>query len=147
MASKIELLVNVDVPDLGAATKFYCDAFGFEPGRRFGEYALELLGAAVPLYLLVKAAGTRATQADPHQGHERTTLRSYERHWTPVHIDLAVADVAAARARALAAGATAEGEISEHAWGLMAMLADPFGNGVCLLELRGRGYDAIASPP
>jgi hypothetical protein len=24
------------------------------------------------------------------------------------------------------------------------MLADPFGNGFCLLEFRGRGYDEIA---
>jgi predicted enzyme related to lactoylglutathione lyase len=151
MANEIELLVNVDVPDLEAATKFYTEAFGFRVGRRLGTGAIELLGAAVPLYLLVKAAGTRATEAATGRGGSGAAgagaQRSYERHWTPVHIDLAVADVAAARARALAAGATAEGEISEHAWGRMALLADPFGHGVCLLQWTGRGYDAIASPP
>jgi hypothetical protein len=28
----------------------------------------------------------------------------------------------------------------------MANLADPFGHGFCLLELRGRGYDEILQP-
>jgi uncharacterized glyoxalase superfamily protein PhnB len=136
MADSIQLLVNVDVPNLEAATKFYTEAFGFRVGRRLGGGAVELLGAGAPVYLLKKRAGSRATDAAPG-------VRSYERHWTPVHLDLAVTDVAQARQRALAAGATAEGEISEHAWGLMAMLADPFGHGVCLLEFRGEGYDAI----
>jgi hypothetical protein len=26
----------------------------------------------------------------------------------------------------------------------LALLADPFGNGFCLLQFTGRGYDAIA---
>jgi uncharacterized glyoxalase superfamily protein PhnB len=139
MASAIELLVNLDVPDLDAALKFYTEAFGFHVGRRFGRHAVELLGAGVPIYLLVKAAGTRVSTTSSAQ-------RSYGRHWTPVHLDLAVADVARARGRALAAGATAEGEIREQSWGLMALLADPFGHGVCLLEFRGRGYDALVEP-
>jgi predicted enzyme related to lactoylglutathione lyase len=139
MASEVELLVNVDVPELGAATAFYTRAFGFRVGRRFGDAALELLGAGVPVYLLVKAPGTPASEYGNGQ-------RSYTRHWTPVHIDLVVQDVAWARERALAAGATAEGEISKRAWGLMAMLADPYGHGICLLEFRGPGYDAIVAP-
>jgi predicted enzyme related to lactoylglutathione lyase len=144
VTNDVELLVNVDVPDLGAATRFYTEAFGFRVGRRFGAHALELLGAAVPLYLLVQAPGTRPTPAGRGTA---MAPRSYERHWTPVHIDLAVADVAAARERAIAAGATAEGEILERAWGRMALLADPFGHGVCLLQFTGRGYDAIVSEP
>jgi lactoylglutathione lyase len=139
MASAVELLVNIDVPDLGAAMKFYTEAFGFHVGRRFGEHAVELLGAGVPLYLLVKPAGTVASEKSSAQ-------RSYDRHWTPVHLDLAVPNLAHAHERAVAAGATPEGEISEQPWGLMALLADPFGHGVCLLEFRGRGYDALASP-
>jgi len=27
----------------------------------------------------------------------------------------------------------------------MAVLSDPFGNGLCLLQLEGRGYDEIAT--
>jgi predicted enzyme related to lactoylglutathione lyase len=60
-----------------------------------------------------------------------------------VHLDFVVDDVEAATKRALAAGATLEQEAQAHAYGRLAMLADPFGNGFCLLEFRGRGYDEI----
>lgn len=139
MPEAIQLLVNIDVPDLEAATEFYVEAFGFCVGRRLGA-GIELLGAGVPLYLLAKPQGSRAADTSSAE-------RSYGRHWTPVHLDLAVPDVERARARALASGATAEGEISDHVWGRMARLADPYGHGVCLLEFRGRGYDALCDEP
>src|SRR5439155_1741499 len=68
------------------------------------------------------------------------SLRDYRRHWTPVHLDWPVAELDAAVGRAQAAGATLEGGIREKKWGRLAILADPFGNGFCLLEFRGRGY-------
>ena len=136
MSDAIQLLVNIDVPDLDAATEFYVEAFGFRVGRRLGGAGVELLGAGAPLYLLPKAAGSPAAETT-------RAARTYDRHWTPVHLDIAVPDVAKARARALAAGATAEGDISDHVWGRMARLADPYGHGVCLIEFRGRGYDAL----
>jgi hypothetical protein len=34
--------------------------------------------------------------------------------------------------------------VQTHAWGRIALLADPFGNGFCLLQFTGRGYDEIA---
>ena len=71
------LLVNVDVPDLAEAERFYVRAFGLRVGRRFGEGAVELLGAEAPLYLLRKSAGTA-----PHAS--ATAVRDYARHWTPV---------------------------------------------------------------
>jgi predicted enzyme related to lactoylglutathione lyase len=37
-----------------------------------------------------------------------------------------------------------ESEVQTHAWGRLALLADPFGNGFCLLQFTGRGYDEIA---
>jgi uncharacterized glyoxalase superfamily protein PhnB len=60
--------------------------------------------------------------------------RRYERHWTPVHIDVHVADVKAALARAIEAGASQEQlfESTEH--GSAAFCSDPFGHGFCLLE-------------
>jgi len=137
MSDPIQLLINIDVPDLDAATAFYVEAFGFRVGRRLDSAGVELLGGGVPVYLLPKAAGSPAAETTGAQ-------RSYERHWTPVHLDISVPDVEKARARALAAGATAEGEISDHVWGRMARLADPYGHGVCLIEFRGRGYDALA---
>jgi uncharacterized glyoxalase superfamily protein PhnB len=135
-ADEVQIVINLDVPDLQAAQAFYTAAFGFRVGRRLGASTLELLGGAVPLYLLEKTAGSQASAGASAQ-------RTYERHWTPVHLDLVVRDVVRARERALAAGARAEGEISQHVWGHMAMLADPFGHGVCLIEFRNRGYDEL----
>jgi predicted enzyme related to lactoylglutathione lyase len=131
----MNLLVNIDVADVAKATRFYCDALGLKVGRRF-DGAIELLGSGAPIYLLEKAAGTRAF-AD---GGER----DYQRHWTPVHLDFAVTDLPRAVARAKAAGAALEQDIEAKTWGRIAMLADPFGNGFCLIEFTGRGYDEIA---
>jgi lactoylglutathione lyase len=133
-----QLLVNIDVPDVAAATDFYTRALGLTVGRRFGAGAVELLGAAAPIYLLRKKAAT-----PPFAG--ATTMREYARHWTPVHLDFAVEALEPAVARAVAAGARTEGDIVESAWGRMALLADPFGHGLCLLEFSERGYDAIAT--
>lgn len=134
----MRLLANIDVDHLDRATTFYSTGLGLSIGRRFGAVAIELLGAGAPIYLLVKPAGTPPVPGASFQ-------RDYARHWTPVHLDFAVDDLVAARARALAAGATAEGEIETHAWGTIAYLADPFGNGFCLLQFSARGYDAIAT--
>jgi predicted enzyme related to lactoylglutathione lyase len=131
-----ELLVNIDVADLEKAESFYCTAFGLHAARRFDD-AVELLGATAPIYLLAKHAGTQATLATPQK-------RDYGRHWTPVHLDFVVPDLPAALARATAAGATVESEVKTQAWGRIALLADPFGNGFCLLQFIGRGYDEIA---
>jgi predicted enzyme related to lactoylglutathione lyase len=130
------LLVNVDVDDLDTATRFYCAACELRVGRRF-DGAAELLGASAPIYLLSKAPGTRATPVSDEK-------RRYGRHWTPVHLDFVVENVEQALVRAKAAGATAESGIESHAWGRLALLADPFGNGFCLLQFTGRGYDEIA---
>jgi len=131
------LLVNVDVDDLDTATRFYCAAVGLEVGRRF-EGAAELLGASAPIYLLSKAPGTRAAPGSDDR-------RRYERHWTPVHLDFVVDDLERALARAEGAGASLEGGIENHPWGRLALLADPFGNGFCLLQFTRRGYDEIAT--
>jgi catechol 2,3-dioxygenase-like lactoylglutathione lyase family enzyme len=134
----MNLIVNIDVPDLDAATRFYVDAFELRVGRRLGGLGVELLGAAVPIYLLPKAEGSAPFANATEQRH-------YQRHWTPVHLDIVVGDLGAALARALASGARDAGGVSEHVWGRMALLADPFGHGFCLIELRGRGYDEIAT--
>jgi len=132
----VSLLVNIDVDDLESATRFYCEGLGLKIGRRFDGW-IELVGAAAPIYLLPKAAGTPVSPAS-------SQARDYRRHWTPVHLDFAVTDVRAAIERALLAGATLERDVTTHAYGLLALLSDPFGNGFCLIEFRGRGYDAIA---
>jgi lactoylglutathione lyase len=136
---KASLLVNIDVADLAAARDFYVAAFGWTVGRRLGPTVLEILGAEVPIYLLAQPAGTpSAPGAAP---------RSYERHWTPVHLDVAVEDLDTALTRALGAGAKQESEILEQVWGRLVRLADPFGNGLCLLQFLGKGYDELLSEP
>ena len=71
--------------------------------------------------------------------------RSYRRHWTPVHLDFVVTDLDAAVERAVAAGAVLEAPTVGRTWGRIAMFADPFGHGFCLLEFSEQGYDAIGN--
>ncbi|HTK01438.1 MAG TPA: VOC family protein [Bordetella sp.] len=136
----MDLLINIDVDDIPRAEAFYRNAFGLTAGRRFGLDGVEMLGAAVPVYLLKKAAGT---QPAPHVVAGRT----YDRHWTPVHLDIVVDDCDAAVAKAVAAGAKIEAQPVTQSWGRLARLADPFGHGLCILQFLGQGYDAICTAP
>ena len=133
------LLVNIDVDDLKKAVQFYCSALDLTVGRRFGHDAVELVGANAPIYLLAKPNGTVASATSRH-------LRSYARHWTPVHLDFVVDSIESAVDKARNAGARLEGNVRSNTWGKIAMLADPFGHGICLIEFVGRGYDEIATP-
>ena len=131
-----QVLINLDVDDLERAVRFYTEGLGLSVGRRFDAGFVELLGAQAPIYLLHKAAGTEPFQnADPR--------RTYARHWTPLHLDFVVAELDAALARALGAGAVLEAPPSQHAYGRLALLRDPFGHGFCLLQFEGRGYDEL----
>ena len=130
----MNLLLNIDVPDVETALRFYTTAFDLKIGRRFGADFVELLGWPAPVYLLTKAAGTIGAGGDP---------RRYSRHWTPVHTDIVVENVDVAVERAVAAGAKLEAAAKDAAWGRIAMLADPFGHGFCLLQFNERGYDAL----
>lgn len=130
------VLVNIDVPDLDRAIEFYARALGLRLGRRFGSGFAELLGAEVPIYLLESGAGSKPFKA-------ASSGRDYGPHWTPLHLDFVVPDLDVALARALEAGAVCELEPSTHAYGRLAVLRDPFGHGLCLLQFEGRGYDAL----
>ena len=134
----MDLLVNLDVDDLARAIRFYETAFELKVGRRFGDAGVEMLGCTSPIYLLVKAAHTQASDTT-------TETRHYERHWTPVHLDFVVADIDAAVSRALEAGAQLERPVATQRWGKLALMADPFGHGFCVIEFVGRGYDEIAT--
>jgi predicted enzyme related to lactoylglutathione lyase len=136
----VNLLVNVDVDDLAAAESFYASVFGLRPGRRLGDGGVEMLGAAAPIWLLAKLAGTAPSPT-------ATDVRRYGRHWTPVHLDFVVAEIDVAVAGAIAAGALLETPVSTHEWGRIAVMADPFGHGFCFVQFLGRGYDEIATPP
>jgi predicted enzyme related to lactoylglutathione lyase len=134
----MNFLVNIDVDDLLKALNFYSQAFDLTVGRRCGDDWVEMLGGSAPIYLLVKCSGTLPAS---HSG----ATRSYDRHWTPVHLDFVVQDIETAVQKASNAGATLEQEVQANAWGKLALMADPFGNGFCLLQFTGRGYDEIAT--
>ena len=132
------LLINIDVPDLTAGEHFYTNALGLTAARRFDDDIVELTGCEVPIYLILKPAGSAT-------GPGGGDFRHYNRHWTPVHPDFSVADLGDAIARARAAGAVQEGETLALPYGRQAMFADPFGNGFCLIEFNEQGYDALVT--
>ena len=134
-----DLMVNIDVDDLAKAVTFYTATFGLTVGRRFGADMVELLGASSPIYLLAKPAGSAAFKGAGQR-------RDYSRHWTPVHLDFVVDDISAAVERATACGAVLEAPVKSAAWGDLALMSDPFGHGLCLVQFRNRGYDEIADP-
>lgn len=129
------VLINVDVPDLRGAVAFYTGAFGLMVRRRLDARAVEPAGWPVPLFLLQQEAGSVGAGGD---------RRTYERHWTPVHPDVVVDDIAGALSRAVGAGARVERDVQAQVWGKTAVLADPFGHGLCLIEFLNRGHDEIA---
>jgi predicted enzyme related to lactoylglutathione lyase len=131
------VLINIDVDNLEKAVAFYSEAFGLTVGRRFGEGAVEMLGAEARIYLLAKGDGTVANSSTEQR-------RDYRRHWTPMHLDFAVEDIDVAVKRATEAGATLEAPVKSSSWGKLALMADPFGHGFCLVQFVGRGYDEIA---
>jgi uncharacterized glyoxalase superfamily protein PhnB len=96
-----------------------------------------MLGSSVPIYLLVKQAGTPASDT-------MSQVRNYERHWTPTHLDFVVEEIEGAVQKAIQAGAQLEKPITTHKWGKLALMADPFGHGFCFIQFLGRGYDEIA---
>jgi predicted enzyme related to lactoylglutathione lyase len=134
----VKLLVNIDVDDLEKGIAFYEKAFGLHLSQRlFGGTVAELIGTSTHIHLLSKPSGTSASPC-------ASLPRDYHRHWTPVHLDFEVEDVAAAVQRAETAGAKVESEIQTFPWGRIAMMSDPFGHGFCMLQFSGRGYDEVA---
>lgn len=133
----MQLYVNIDVDDVEQAIAFYTEGLGLQLSRRlFDGQVAELSGASSPIQLLQKAPASVTAQG--------AAKRDYARHWTPVHLDFCVDDLDAALQRVLAAGAVLEGEVREHAWGRIATVGDPFGHGLCLMQLAPGGYANVA---
>jgi predicted enzyme related to lactoylglutathione lyase len=133
------LIINVDVPDLGAAIAFYEAGLGFKLRRKlFAGSVAEMESAFGRLFLLQQPAGSTAVP-------NTSILRDYSNHWTPVHLDIAVDDLPSAVSRALAAGARVSDSASRHAFGSIARMRDPFGHGFCLIEFSEAGYDAAVT--
>jgi hypothetical protein len=123
----MRIAVSVDVPDLGQGLAFW-GALGFAEEMRPYPGLVVVAQGTARLLLLERPAGSL-----PHVGG---APRDYARHWTPVHLDLHVDDPAALRDRALAAGATLEAWHDRPGYPQVAMMADPFGHGFCLIGPR-----------
>jgi predicted enzyme related to lactoylglutathione lyase len=126
----------IEVADLERGIAFYCDVLGLTLQRRLRPSWVELGGANTSIFLL----GNRPSTADLGG---KAVARSFERHWTPVHLDFIVPDLDLAVARALASGASLDREIQTREYGRMANMADPFGNGFDLIEFNRGGYDVL----
>jgi hypothetical protein len=94
----------------------------------------ELAGASCVIYLLANAGGTRVTSI------ESVDVRRYSRHWTPIHMDFVVDDVADSASRAISAGAIQESECIEWRGSKCITFSDPFGHGFCLIEFIDETY-------
>ena len=130
----------IEVTDAALGVDFYCNGLGLMLKRRLSPTWIELGGAALPIFLLanrppVADLGTRNVQ------------RSYERHWTPVHLDFIVADLDATVSRLTVMGASLDREVKIREYGRIANMADPFGNGFDLIEFSGAGYEAVSRNP
>ncbi len=121
--------VSIDVPDLEAGLRFYGSVFGFsESARPFPAMAI-LDGNNVTVCMHQKAEGSQSSPGG-------TELRRYQRHWTPVHLDLHVAEFDAALAKVRAEGGVIESEFRTQGPKPAAFCSDPFGNGFCVIGER-----------
>jgi predicted enzyme related to lactoylglutathione lyase len=129
----MRIVINIDVPELAPAIEFYCAALELTHSRSFDDDVAELTGASSVIYLLAKDAGSNASSASQEARH-------YVRHWTPVHIDFVVDDLAAAAVRAKNAGAHQESECVDWRGSKCITFSDPFGHGFCLIAFADGTY-------
>lgn len=121
--------VSIDVPDLEAGLRFYGDVFGFvEKARPFPTMAI-LDANNLSVCMHAKSAGTKSSAGG-------TDPRRYERHWTPVHLDLHVEDFDAVLTKVREGGGAIENEYRTQGPKLAAFCCDPFGNGFCVIAER-----------
>jgi|SRR5215831_19818045 len=125
----ISVGISIDVPNLADGIRFYSEAFGFKKKSEPVPGVVVLRAGELEMCLLEKPAGSSPS---PNTREKRR----YERHWTPVHIDLHVDDLKKTLASALKAGAKQEELFENVEHGSAAFCSDPFGHGFCLIERR-----------
>jgi len=127
----ISVSVSIDVPSLAEGIAFYCAAFGFSKKAEPVPGVAVLEGLNVELVLLEKPAGS---QPSPRTKDRRT----YERHWSPVHLDLHVDDLHAVLEKVEGLGAKREQVFENPEHGSAAFCSDPFGHGFCLIARKAK---------
>lgn len=125
----ISVSISIDVPDLADGVRFYASAFGFSKTAEPVPGGVVLAAGNTEICLLEKRAGSKPSS-------QTQETRRYERHWTPVHLDIHVDDLKTALAKALDAGATREQVLESREHESVAFCSDPFGHGFCLIERK-----------
>jgi len=120
-----KITVCIDVPDKEKAIQFYTKGLGCELVKQNSDY-VELNTDGLTIYLSKQAPGTNPLI-------QEKAVRSYERHWTPVHLDFIVSNIEECITTVLEYGGVKEGSKNGD-WGSAVFCSDPFGNGFCILE-------------
>ena len=129
MTERPSVHVSIDVPHLEDGLRFYESVFGFvETARPFPTMAI-LDANNVTVCMHAKAAGSTPSP-------DTTDKRTYQRHWTPVHLDLHVHDFDGVLAKIRSAGGRIETEYRDQGPRPAAFCSDPFGNGFCVIGER-----------
>lgn len=120
-----KISVCIDVSEMEKAIQFYTKALGCELVQKKEQYT-ELVADGLTIYLAENATGTNPLI-------NGQAVRSYDRHWTPVHLDIHVSDLARCVSLIEELGGVKEEEKTGD-WGAVAFCADPFGNGFCVMQ-------------
>lgn len=122
-----KISVCIDVSEMDKAIQFYTKVFCCELVKKEDKYS-ELKVDGLTMYLGLSEAGTNPLIAGK-------AVRNYERHWTPVHLDVAVENLTQCISLVEELGGITEGEKSGD-WGSIAFCSDPFGNGFCMMQYK-----------
>ncbi len=136
----MRMIVNIDVPEIAPAVRFYSEAVGLQLKRMLDDDVAEMTGFSSAIYLLKHPAASRTSA-------KSQTQRDYSRHWTPVHIDFVVDNVDDAARQAEAAGATRESDCIDWRGSRCITFSDPFGHGFCLIEFAADTYTDLDTDP
>lgn len=117
--------VCIDVSNMENAITFYTQSLGCELVKEGEEYT-ELSFDGLKMYLAKRESGSNPLIIGE-------SSRSFERHWTPVHLDFHVSDIKNCVDKIIELGGIKEKESSGD-WGSVAFCADPFGNGFCVMK-------------
>jgi len=123
----LKISICIDVSSKQVAIPFYTQALGFEFVNENDEY-VQLSANGQTIYLGEKSQGSNPLI-------EGEAVRNFDRHWTPVHLDISVDDITKCIGQILKLGGKVEGEKNGD-WGSIAFCADPFGNGFCIMQLN-----------
>ena len=122
----IKITVSIDVSNLKQAETFYTEALACKKIRDQGSNMVVLGTENCDIYLQEKAAGTKPLSSSD-------TVRDYNRHWTPIHLDFITENIDELVKKIIELGGLHEGGESGD-WGSIAYCSDPFGNGFCVIN-------------